>query len=40
MMDPNASATLRVDDIWAMCDALTEAHGDLLPEPLRGAVRP
>jgi alpha-galactosidase len=40
MMDPNASATLRVDDIWALCDALTDAHGDLLPESLRGAVRP
>jgi alpha-galactosidase len=40
MMDPNASATLRVEDIWAMCDALTEAHGDLLPQSLRAAVRP
>jgi alpha-galactosidase len=39
MMDPNASATLRVDDIWAMCDALTEAHGDLLPKALRSPVR-
>ncbi|GIF50436.1 alpha-galactosidase [Asanoa ferruginea] len=35
MMDPNASATLRVDDIWALCDAMTKAHGDLLPESLR-----
>jgi alpha-galactosidase len=40
MLDPNASASLRVDDIWAMCDALTEAHGDLLPAPLRRPVRP
>lgn len=40
MMDPNASATLRVEDIWAMCDALTEAHGDLLPQSLRATVRP
>jgi alpha-galactosidase len=40
MMDPNASATLRVDDIWELCDALTAAHGDLLPEALRGPVRP
>src|SRR4051794_22767682 len=39
MMDPNASATLRVDDIWALCDALTEAHGDVLPEALRRPVR-
>jgi alpha-galactosidase len=39
MVDPNASASLRLDDIWAMCDALTEAHGDLLPPPLRRSVR-
>ncbi|MGV9307461.1 alpha-galactosidase [Nonomuraea sp. NPDC003727] len=38
MVDPNASATLSLDDIWRMCDELTAAHGDLLPEPLR--VRP
>jgi alpha-galactosidase len=37
MMDPNASATLPVDDIWRLCDAMTEAHGDLLPEALRGS---
>ena len=37
MMDPNAAATLRVDDIWRLCDAMTEAHGDLLPEALRGS---
>ena len=35
MLDPNASATLRVDQIWDLCDALVEAHGELLPEPLR-----
>jgi alpha-galactosidase len=40
MVDPNASATLSVDDIWALCDALTAAHGDLLPETLRRPVRP
>jgi alpha-galactosidase len=39
MVDPNASASLRVDDIWALCDAMTEAHGDLLPEALRSSVR-
>lgn len=38
MMDPNASATLRVDDIWDLCDAMTKAHGDLLPEALRAPV--
>jgi alpha-galactosidase len=40
MVDPNAAATLTLDDIWAVCDELTAAHGDLLPEPLRAAVAP
>jgi alpha-galactosidase len=35
MADPNTAASLTVDAIWAMCDALTQAHGDLLPEGLR-----
>lgn len=35
MMDPNTSATLTLDDIWGLCDDLVDAHGDLLPEPLR-----
>ncbi|MFI6502864.1 alpha-glucosidase/alpha-galactosidase [Nonomuraea typhae] len=35
MVDPNTSATLPLDDIWRMADDLTEAHWDLLPEPLR-----
>jgi alpha-galactosidase len=39
MLDPNTAATLRVDDIWAMCDAMTEAHGELLPEALRAPAR-
>ena len=39
MVDPNASATLCVDDIWTLCDALTAAHGDLLPKALRQPVR-
>lgn len=38
MLDPNAAATLCVDDIWAMCDALTDAHGSLLPPDLRHRV--
>jgi alpha-galactosidase len=37
-VDPNAGASLTVDAIWAMCDDLTAAHGDLLPEPLRVRV--
>jgi alpha-galactosidase len=35
MLDPNASATLRLDAIRAMCDELLEAHGDRIPEALR-----
>ena len=35
MADPNTAATLTVDQIWALCDDLTAAHGDLLPASLR-----
>lgn len=35
MLDPNAAATLSLDQIWALCDELTAAHGDLIPEALR-----
>ena len=38
LADPNASSTLTPEQIWRMCDDLTEAHGDLLPAPLRVAV--
>jgi alpha-galactosidase len=38
MMDPNASASLRVGEIWDLCNDMVKAHGDLLPEPLRGPV--
>jgi alpha-galactosidase len=34
-MDPNASSTLRPEQIWDMCNELVTAHGDLLPEALR-----
>jgi alpha-galactosidase len=37
-VDPNAGASLTVDAIWALCDDLTAAHGDLLPEELRAPV--
>jgi alpha-galactosidase len=40
MMDPNASASLSVEKIWEMCDAMTQAHGELLPEALRVSLRP
>jgi alpha-galactosidase len=36
MLDPNAAATLSLDAIWELCDELTAAHGDALPESLRG----
>ncbi|GIF78578.1 alpha-glucosidase/alpha-galactosidase [Asanoa siamensis] len=35
MVDPNTGASLTVDAIWELCDALTAAHGDLLPAGLR-----
>jgi alpha-galactosidase len=35
MVDPNTAATLSVDRIWELCDELTAAHGELLPEALR-----
>ena len=35
MLDPNTGATLTLDEIDAMCDELTRAHGDLIPEALR-----
>jgi alpha-galactosidase len=35
MVDPNAAASLTVDQIWQLCDALVAAHGPLLPEALR-----
>jgi alpha-galactosidase len=35
MLDPNAAASLSLDAIWALCDQLTEAHGDALPHELR-----
>ena len=38
MVDPNTAATLTVDRIWELCDALTAAHGDLLAPALRASV--
>jgi alpha-galactosidase len=40
MVDPNTAATLTLDKIWSVCDELTLAHGDLLPEPLRTTLAP
>jgi alpha-galactosidase len=38
LVDGNASSSLTPDRIWDLCDELTAAHGDLLPEALRVAV--
>jgi alpha-galactosidase len=38
MVDPNTAATLTVDQIWQLCDELTAAHAELLPEALRRPV--
>ncbi|MEU4385556.1 alpha-glucosidase/alpha-galactosidase [Promicromonospora sp. NPDC023805] len=38
LMDPNTASTLTPEQIWALCDELTAAHGDLLPEALRSSV--
>ena len=38
MVDPNAAASLTVDAIWELCDAMAAAHGDLLPPALRGPL--
>jgi len=39
MVDPNAAASLTVEQIWELCDALVAAHGTLLPEALREPLR-
>jgi alpha-galactosidase len=36
MLDPNAAGTLSLDQIWELCDELTQAHGDAIPAALRG----
>jgi alpha-galactosidase len=35
MVDPNTAASLTVDRIWELCNALVAAHELLLPAPLR-----
>jgi len=35
MLDPNAAATLTLDEIDALCDELTRAHGGVIPAGLR-----
>jgi len=36
LVDPNTAATLTTQQIVAMCDDLIAAHGDLMPEGIRG----
>jgi alpha-galactosidase len=38
LADPNATSTLTPEQLWALCDELTEAHVALLPESLGGRV--
>lgn len=40
MLDPHTAATLTVDQIWELCDAMVAAHGEALPEALRGPLSP
>jgi alpha-galactosidase len=41
LLDPNAAATLTLDEVDALCAELTAAHGDLIPTALRrGAEEP
>jgi alpha-galactosidase len=38
MADPNTAATLSVDAIWALADAMVEAHRERLPAALRARL--
>lgn len=40
LLDPNAAATLTIDQAKALVDELIEAHGDLLPEGIRAGDAP
>ena len=35
LLDPNAAATLTLDEVDALCDELTLAHGESIPAALR-----
>ena len=40
MLDPNAAATLTLDQVHDMVDELIDAHGDMIPEAIRrGSAR-
>jgi alpha-galactosidase len=38
MADPNAGATLSVEQIWQLADEMVQAHGDRLPAALRKQI--
>ena len=38
MADPNTAATLDVERIWQLADAMVAAHGDRLPQALRSPL--
>ena len=38
LLDPNTSATLTVEETLDLVDALIDAHGELIPEPIRRAA--
>src|SRR5262249_46018804 len=39
LLDPNTSASLTIAEVEALCDELTDAHGDLMPAALRSAPK-
>lgn len=40
MLDPNTAATLPVEQIWALCNALAGEHGEVLPAWARAQLEP
>ena len=38
LADPNASSTLTPEQLWELCDQLTQAHRALLPRDLGGEL--
>ena len=38
-LDPNAAASLTLDELDAVCDELLEAHGDFIPSSLRERMK-
>ena len=39
MLDPNVAATLTLDQVHDMVDELIDAHGDMIPEAIRGGSK-